>query len=452
MKKRMVCLLLAVVISSMQIVSVSASREEELRQEREDTSGQLDATYSKIDALQAEKAALDEEIGQLDQELVNVMISVNVLKKDISAKEEKIDETQAKLTKAETKRDQQYEAMKTRIQYIYENPVDTAWVQVLESGGLSEMLSKAEYTQQMYGYDQASLDKYVETVEKVTDLGNQLAAEKAELEDMKAEQEKQQANLEEAISQKEVASEDYSAEISNAQAQADAYAALLEEQTAEIARLEEERLAAEEEARRQAEAEAAAAAAAAQAAQEEEAFQDSDNEDADVYGSPSEGSQDEEYEDSDSYDEPQTDEYGNVIDEENTVDETPSYQEEEPSYSSGSGQAVVDYATQFVGNPYVWGGTSLTNGADCSGFVQSVYAHFGVSLPRTSESQMYAGRSVSYSEAQPGDLICYGSHIAIYMGGGQIVHASNSAPYPAGGIKISSNAAYRTILDVRRVI
>ncbi len=120
----------------------------------------------------------------------------------------------------------------------------------------------------------------------------------------------------------------------------------------------------------------------------------------------------------------------------------------ESSSGSGSGSSVVDYATQFVGNPYVWGGTSLTNGADCSGFVQSVYSNFGVSLPRTSYEQQNAGREVSYADAQPGDLICYGGHVAIYMGNGQIVHASNSRD----GIKISDNAAYRTILSVRRLV
>lgn len=117
------------------------------------------------------------------------------------------------------------------------------------------------------------------------------------------------------------------------------------------------------------------------------------------------------------------------------------------SYSSGSGSSVVNYATQFVGNPYVWGGTSLTNGADCSGFVQSVYANFGVSLPRTSYEQQNAGTEVSYADAQPGDLICYGGHVAIYMGNGQIVHASNSQD----GIKISNDATYRTIVPVRRL-
>ena len=116
-----------------------------------------------------------------------------------------------------------------------------------------------------------------------------------------------------------------------------------------------------------------------------------------------------------------------------TSEDTSSDSGSSSSYS-GSGSSVVDYATQFVGNPYVWGGTSLTNGADCSGFVQSVYANFGVSLPRTSYEQQNAGTEVSYADAQPGDLICYGGHVAIYMGNGQIVHASNSQD----GIKISN--------------
>ena len=93
-----------------------------------------------------------------------------------------------------------------------------------------------------------------------------------------------------------------------------------------------------------------------------------------------------------------------------------------------SGQAVIDYACQFVGNPYVWGGTSLTNGADCSGFVQSVYAYFGISLPRTTYDMVNSGYAVSYDEAQPGDLILYGdcSHVGLYMGDGNIVNALNS--------------------------
>ncbi len=111
------------------------------------------------------------------------------------------------------------------------------------------------------------------------------------------------------------------------------------------------------------------------------------------------------------------------------------------------GQQVADYALQFLGNPYVWGGTSLTNGADCSGFVLSVYAHFGVSLPHSDAGDRTQGTAVSsLAEARPGDIVCYDGHVGIYIGNGQIVHASN----PRSGIKIGQ-ANYRQILTIRRI-
>ncbi|MCC2255299.1 NlpC/P60 family protein [Ruminococcus sp. CLA-AA-H200] len=115
--------------------------------------------------------------------------------------------------------------------------------------------------------------------------------------------------------------------------------------------------------------------------------------------------------------------------------------------TSLSGQAVIDYACQFIGNPYVWGGTSLTDGADCSGFVQSVYAHFGISLPRTTYDMVNSGYAVSYEEAAPGDLILYDGHVGLYMGDGNIVNAMNEAD----GIGICS-ATYANIIAVRRVL
>ena len=115
---------------------------------------------------------------------------------------------------------------------------------------------------------------------------------------------------------------------------------------------------------------------------------------------------------------------------------------------SKSGQAVVNYACQFVGNPYKWGGTSLTNGADCSGFIMSVYKHFGVTLPHSSASLRSVGRGVSASEGlQPGDIICYDGHVALYVGGKSIVHASSAKT----GIKYSSDYNYRPVLAIRRI-
>ena len=368
--------------------------------------------------------------------------------------------------------------MKLRIQALYEQGGDAAWFQMmLNSEDLSELLTRAENTQQMYEQDRKNLDKYVNTINEVNNLKTQYESDKAELEEMKASYEQQSYDLQCQIDQKKSESADYENEIAYAQQQATEYANLLAEQTAEIQRLEAERIAAEEEARRQAEEEAARQAAeeeaAAKAAEQE---QDSESEEEENVEYDEDGNEIENTDDADDesesddgveYDENgdpvdnagasddvEYDEYGNVIDSDNTVSpddyesEQSSDSDSSSSSSSGSGSSVVDFATQFVGNPYVWGGTSLTGGADCSGFTQSVYANFGVSLPRTSYEQQYAGTEVSYADAQPGDLICYGGHVAIYMGNGRIVHASNSVD----GIKISDNAAYRTIVSVRRLV
>lgn len=122
-------------------------------------------------------------------------------------------------------------------------------------------------------------------------------------------------------------------------------------------------------------------------------------------------------------------------------------EEVESESSSGTGSKVADYACRFIGNPYKWGGSSLTHGTDCSGFVMSVYAHFGISLPHSSSAQRGVGRSVSKSNMKPGDIVCYSGHVGIYIGGNTIVHASN----PSDGIKTTSPANYRRILSVRRI-
>ena len=441
MKKRIVCLTLAILMCGSQVVSVMADRESDLREEQAWTSQQLDATYARMSILWDQKQQLESQIETLNSDLVNVMVSIQTLENDIASKEAEIEKTKGDLTKAQNAKDKQYTAMKKRIQYLYEKGGNNAWFQMmLNADNLADLLTRAEYTQQMYEQDRESLQKYARTIEEVQKLEEQYEQEKADFETMKEEYEAQQSNLQYQLDVTRANSADCENEIAYAQQQATEYANLLEQQQAEIEQLEAERIAAEEEARRQ--AEAAAAAAAAEAAESGNTSAEVQyDENGNVESGSSDTSSNYEY-----------DEYGNVIDTDNTVDysssESSSDSSASSSTSSGSGSSVVSYATQFVGNPYVWGGTSLTSGADCSGFVQSVYANFGVSLPRTSYEQQNAGYEVSYADAQPGDLICYGGHVAIYMGNGQIVHASNSRD----GIKVSNNAAYRTITSVRRLV
>lgn len=488
MRKKIVTLILTMILSAaVPAMNVYADREDDLRAEQEATNQQLNNTYAQIDNLYAQKQQLENEINSLDANLVSVMVSIQTLEGDISNKTTAITKTEENITKAKNAKKKQYEAMKKRIQYLYEKGGDTAWFQMMmNSDSLTDLLNNAEYTQKMYKYDRDCLDKYANTITEIQKLEDRYQQEKAELEGMKQEQEAEQANLQAAIDSKRASSADCDNEIAYAQQMANEYASLIQQQQAEIEQIQAEKEAARIEAERQAEAERLAAeqAAAEEAARQEAEKDESVNEPEDEYDDYDETEDDKENE---SWDEPsdegiisdddfdewtgsmddeqstdsddsgdserETDEDGYIIDGGNLDDELESMDSGSESGSenysgSSSGSSVVDYATQFVGNPYVWGGTSLTNGADCSGFVQSVYSKFGVDLPRTSYEQQNTGKEVSYADAQPGDLICYGGHVAIYMGNGQIVHASNSRD----GIKISDNAAYRTILSVRRLV
>lgn len=335
--------------------------------------------------------------------------------------------------------------MKKRIKFLYESGGDNGWAAlILEGKDLSSILNQAEYTQKLYKYDRECLQEYMDLVQQVTDYSNQLADEKADLEASEAEQEAQQQSLEEMLEQKKAVSDDYENQIADLNDMAAQYNAVLAEQNAKIQQIQEE-IAAEEAAKAAEEArkaeEARQAAEAAEAARQAEAARKAEAEAAASSAANN------------------TTTAGNTPSStgSSTTTTTPSnggssYDDSSSSDTgstgSATGSAIVSYATQFIGNPYVWGGTSLTNGADCSGFIMSVYAHFGYSLPHSSSELRRVGRGVSYAEAQPGDIICYSGHVAIYIGGGAIVHASNERD----GIKISSNAAYTTILAVRRVV
>lgn len=438
MKKRILCLTLGLMLTISQAVPAgAASRKDQLKQDKAAAQSQLAAQESKINNLEDQKQTLSAEIDQLDSDLVNIMVEIEILDGELSDKEAQIEQTKADLAVAEENKQKQYEAMKKRIQYLYEKGGDDAWAQMLfQASDFTSLLNQAEYVQQMYDSDRNSLEEFKETVQQVKDLGDQLDSEKAELEEMNQEYQNRQASMQTQLQEKKATSSDYDAQIAQAQSQAAQYTELIRQQNAEIQKIEEEEKKAAEEAARKAAEEAAKKAAAEEAAKkaQEEANKKAADEAAKKAAEASKKSS------STSGSNTAASSGSSTSSKNNTSGSSVSY--------NPTGQSVVNYACQFVGNPYVWGGTSLTNGADCSGFIMSIYAKFGVSLPHSSGAMAGCGRGVSYSEAMPGDIICYAGHVAIYMGGGQIVHASNAKD----GIKISGNAAYRPIVAVRRVL
>ena len=461
MKKRILCLTLGLMLTISQAVPAgAASRKDQLKQDKAAAQSQLAAQESKINNLEDQKQTLSAEIDQLDSDLVNIMVEIEILDGELSDKEAQIEQTKADLAVAEENKQKQYEAMKKRIQYLYEKGGDDAWAQMLfQASDFTSLLNHAEYVQQMYDSDRNSLEEFKETVQQVKDLGDQLDSEKAELEEMNQEYQNRQVSMQTQLEEKKVTSSDYDAQIAQAQNQAAQYTELIRQQNAEIQKIEEEEKKAAEEATRKAAEEAAKKAAAEEAAKkaQEEANKKAADEAAKKAAEASKKSS------STSGSNTAASSGSSTSSKNNTSGSSSSAatSKDNGSSSSGSsgssgssvsynptGQSVVNYACQFVGNPYVWGGTSLTNGADCSGFIMSIYAKFGVSLPHSSGAMAGCGRGVSYSEAMPGDIICYAGHVAIYMGGGQIVHASNEKD----GIKISGNAAYRPIVAVRRVL
>lgn len=427
------CVMMSFVLFLLTTEPVLATTISGLQEDIKRNQSQLNSVNKQIAGYQDAQEGVEEEISDLDAEMVALLTDINLIQEAIEEKEEDIASTQVAYDEAVAEKDEQYESMKVRIKFMYEKG-DQSYLQLfLGAQSMSDMMNKAHYIEQLYEYDRTLLEQYEAVVQQVAQLQDQLEEEKSELVTSKTEMEEQQAYVNEVLEQKKQEYENYNAVLSKAKREAAAYTAKIKQETAQIRKLEEEeRKRREEEERKRKEEEER------KRREEEEkkrAAESSDNQQSDGENSGNSTSSDDKRSD-------------NSADSGNSGNNGSNASTNKPvSSGGGKGQEIAKFACQYIGYPYVAGGTSLTNGADCSGFVLAVYKNFGYSLPRSSYAQSGAGRGVSYSEAQPGDIIYYGGHVGIYIGNGQIVHASTER----SGIKITS-ATYRNIITVRRIV
>lgn len=420
---------------------VCANKIDELKQQNEQDQEQLDDIGDKLDELTEEQSGVDKEITALSDQIAEIMASISILEEEIEQKKADIVQAQQDLENAKKEEATQYDTMKARIKVMYESG-DSTYLDILfSSNSMEDLLNKADYVEKMHQYDRKVYEDYQAARHRVEDLKEALEQEESELEAAQGELQEEMNGMEESRAELEAISADYAVQISRAKNQAEVYKARIKQQNAQIKKLEEEeRKRREEEERKRREEEERKKREEEERKRREEEERIKREEEA-KKNADGDAAADNNTQNDKEPEESKTEESKTASKNQASTDAIAT------ASGSAKGKEIANYACQFIGNPYVSGGTSLTKGTDCSGFTQSVYKQFGYSLPRNSYSQRSAGKQVSYAEAQPGDIICYAGHVAIYIGNGKIVHAST----PKSGIKIS-NALYRDIISVRRII
>ena len=353
----------------------------------------LKAKNSDIANIKDSQSDVKDSITVAAAKMKTLLSKQEQLKSDIKDKQNEVEQANKKLEEAKEEEQKQYDAMKLRIQYLYENSTDNSiWSAILESNGLSDMLNRIEYATDLYKSDRELMTSYQNAVKKVEDWTMQLADEMDSLLALQDKYQTQQGELKTLMAKLEQQKDAYAQQLAEAQKQAQDYKKTISKQEA-IIRAQE------------------AAAARANA---------------------------------NTYDGGGTGASGGIASDSYLKDPDCN-----PSQTTDvSGADIVAFAQQFVGNPYVWGGNSLTNGVDCSGFVHQVYAHFGISTPRYSQAFKSVGQPVSYQNIQAGDVVVYPGHVAIYIGNGNIVEAQSTR----AGITNSRPVNCHTITAIRRLV
>lgn len=424
---------------------------------RDEAQSNLDDITNQLGGLEQGQDAVNQELEAVTEQLTQLLTEQQLLEDEMEYLQGEIDQANLDLDEARKMEAEQYEAMKLRIQFMYENSTgDSIWQAIIGASGIIDMLNRIEYVNQVYNTDRDMLEAYQETVARIEALTEELNRQMADMKILQDSYEEQKIALEATMDTLQSMAADYAQRIADAQAKAAELAQTIAKQN-EIIR-EEERKRREEEARRQKEAEAAAAL---------EAQRQKESEAADEARRQSEAA-DEARRQSEAAANSQQEQTENVPDgtqgseieplpteaESPSAEEPPAAESKDPATTSGvSGEEIVQYARQFVGNRYVWGGNSLTNGCDCSGFVNQVYGHFGISVPRYSMSFVNVGNEVTQDSLRPGDIVVYKpkagiGHVAIYAGNGLIVEAQSTT----AGITDNRPVDCREIVAIRRVL